>query len=257
MNRCDQLKELLPAYSIGTTNEEETRLVEALLEACPEYREELELYAALASGMAQTVTPVAPPAHVRSQLLSALPSDNHSQPKAGTSVSKATTITSRNAFWWSLAATAALLMIASNVLWAQYSSGLQLELDGFRQQQDALAAMLTDTSNQRIDLRFQNEQAPQAALFWNQRTNQGMLSTDNLPPLGDDQTYQLWLIGDEGPVSAGIFQPSPLGRELFTFQPSQPISFYAAVGISVEPAGGSDAPSSDPIAVGEVAVAQT
>ena len=69
---------------------------------------------------------------------------------------------------------------------------------------------------------------------------------EGLPELGTDQTYELWYIDDAGADSAGTFDVS--GSETWrvldgSFTPG------VAVGITVEPAGGSPQPTTEPIVV--------
>ncbi|HET8779526.1 MAG TPA: anti-sigma factor, partial [Agromyces sp.] len=69
---------------------------------------------------------------------------------------------------------------------------------------------------------------------------------DGLPVLGDDQTYELWYIDDSGAESAGTFDAT--GGETWrilegSFTPG------VAVGVTVEPAGGSPQPTTEPIVV--------
>ena len=62
-----------------------------------------------------------------------------------------------------------------------------------------------------------------------------------LPHIGPDQTFQLWLIEtDDVRYSAGLFQASRPGEPAYIpLALSQPIGSYQAVGMSIEPAGGS------------------
>jgi anti-sigma-K factor RskA len=67
----------------------------------------------------------------------------------------------------------------------------------------------------------------------------------NLPELSDEQTYQIWLIeANEDRVSGGLFRPQ---ADLpYTTQPvfvSQTISNFVGIGVTVEPAGGSEKPT--------------
>jgi anti-sigma-K factor RskA len=66
-----------------------------------------------------------------------------------------------------------------------------------------------------------------------------------LPELGQDKTYQVWLIEPDGHrVSAGLFRPQPDAS--YTTQPvitEQDITKFTGVGVTIEPAGGSDQPT--------------
>ena len=84
------------------------------------------------------------------------------------------------------------------------------------------------------------------ALTIDPASGEGVLSVANLPPLTADQTYQAWLIVDGAPVSAGTFAVDGDGAAHHTISGAQPGAFEA-VGVSLEPAGGSDQPTPDQI----------
>lgn len=71
--------------------------------------------------------------------------------------------------------------------------------------------------------------------------------TDELPDPGDDRTYQLWLIGNDGPRSAGTFLPEDGAATVVLEGTAEP---GLVVGLTIEPSGGSAQPT------GEVLVAQ-
>jgi anti-sigma-K factor RskA len=62
-----------------------------------------------------------------------------------------------------------------------------------------------------------------------------------LPTLDDASTYQLWVIGDDGPVSAGTFRPDGTGTVLQRLDDVVPGD--ATLGVTREPAGGSPSPT--------------
>jgi anti-sigma-K factor RskA len=67
----------------------------------------------------------------------------------------------------------------------------------------------------------------------------------HLPDLSEEQTYQIWLIEPDGHrVSAGLFRPQ--ADVAYTTQPvyaKQDISRFTGVGVTIEPAAGSDQPT--------------
>ncbi len=79
-------------------------------------------------------------------------------------------------------------------------------------------------------------------LVVNPDKQQAVLSVSNLETLPEHQTYQFWLIGDDGPESAGTFIINPDGSATHTF-PLHSFEPYAAIGVSIEPVGGSDQPT--------------
>ena len=67
----------------------------------------------------------------------------------------------------------------------------------------------------------------------------------NLPPPETGTTYQAWLIVGGAPVSAGTFDVDASGRGLHHIAATT--GSFDAVGVSLEPAGGSDQPTPDQI----------
>lgn len=79
-------------------------------------------------------------------------------------------------------------------------------------------------------------------------TEQGvaLLVATDLPELPSDQVYEAWTFDDETPVPAGTFSTDSTHQ-----LPSAGVD-TSVVAVTIEPAGGSDAPTSDPIAVLEL-----
>jgi anti-sigma-K factor RskA len=84
--------------------------------------------------------------------------------------------------------------------------------------------------------------------------NEGTLVLNNLNPLSDEQVYQLWLIPPEGaPIPAGLLGHAGEAVETITLPLPASLDGIAAVGISVEPPGGSDVPTGPIVLLGEKA----
>ena len=71
----------------------------------------------------------------------------------------------------------------------------------------------------------------------------GTLVVDNLTTLNPDKQYQVWLIKGTDHYSAGVFSVNPSGYASFEIQSAEPLHQYDAIGVSVEPVGGSLAPT--------------
>ncbi len=82
------------------------------------------------------------------------------------------------------------------------------------------------------------------------------LVAQKLPPLAEGQAYQVWLEGDAQPVSGGTF-PARDGNAWVLVQPGGPISAFQRVFVTVERAGGSDAPSGPAVLSGSLQGAAT
>src|SRR5664279_731311 len=127
---CETLRALIPAYSVGATDPEETALVEKLLPLCPEAAVELDDYLALAQAINYTVPLAQPPAALHGKLMAAI--STTSTPKAAPPVTAPISLPSvatrvptiaaprprtlrLNRVFAGLAAVAAALLIISNV----------------------------------------------------------------------------------------------------------------------------------------------
>jgi anti-sigma-K factor RskA len=74
--------------------------------------------------------------------------------------------------------------------------------------------------------------------------------------LPENQTYQLWLIpadGDGAPLPSGLLAVQQAGVDSVTITLPDDATNYAAVGVSIEPAGGSPSPTGPIVLVGVTA----
>jgi anti-sigma-K factor RskA len=95
------------------------------------------------------------------------------------------------------------------------------------------------------------EAAPQArGTFYAGRTANVLILT-GLQPLPPEQIYELWLIPQEGnPIPAGLVQVDETGAAIATLDAADPPQGFAAVGLSIEPAGGSPQPTGPIVLLG-------
>lgn len=84
-------------------------------------------------------------------------------------------------------------------------------------------------------------------IVYSREVGRAIFVADDLPELGTDRTYQLWLIDDGKPRPAGVFLPED-GHATVVLDGTAETG--AIVGLTVEPAGGSNQPT------GEMLVAQ-
>jgi anti-sigma-K factor RskA len=82
--------------------------------------------------------------------------------------------------------------------------------------------------------------AAPATFYLDADGDEGWLVVDGLPPLAAGTTYQLWLFHDDVPVPAGT-----LDAAAGLLRATAPVRGAAVVAVTVEPAGGLDAPTGD------------
>jgi anti-sigma-K factor RskA len=79
---------------------------------------------------------------------------------------------------------------------------------------------------------------------------EAVVLVDGMEPAPADHAYELWLIHDDVRVPAGVFDVDARGRA--TRVVTGDMATVTAVGVTVEPAGGSPQPTSDPVMMVEV-----
>lgn len=80
-----------------------------------------------------------------------------------------------------------------------------------------------------------------ATVVFSKEEGAGVLVMNNVAPPADGTVYQMWLIGPEGPESAGTMTPADVAPS--TTAVFEDLSGVTALGFSVEPTGGSPAPT--------------
>ena len=116
--------------------------------------------------------------------------------------------------------------------------------DQFAQEQAAgLAEINAASDTQRAST--QTADGQDATLVWSGDLGLSAIIVDDLPALGDDKDYQLWYIGAAGPVPAGTFDSDGSGTSWRVLDGT--MTAGDTVGVTVEPKGGSEQPTTDPI----------
>lgn len=119
---------------------------------------------------------------------------------------------------------------------------------------DSMAAAISGPNVQVATL--SGDADPTLRLVWNRDRNLLLVAAQNLPPLAQGRTYQLWGIrGTEAPVSLGTFDTGADGDALVTL-PASAVGAYEVSAITDEPAGGSPQPTTQPFLVGAWNTAQ-
>jgi anti-sigma-K factor RskA len=85
----------------------------------------------------------------------------------------------------------------------------------------------------------------EATLIWSPEQGRSVVMINGLEPLPEGETYQLWYIGESGPISAGTFEAAESGSSWRVLDGT--MSAGDTVGVTVEPEGGSEQPTTDPV----------
>ena len=231
-------RENIPAYAVGALDADESAALETHLETCASCRTELAEYRALSQSLLTAVPPKQPSAALRKRLQSRLPgAQRPSRPQWNFSFSRLAL---------GLAVLALLALNLASFMQVRQIRAQQANL--LNQVADAQAALAL-LSSPNVQLVTINGENVSGTLLLDKENNQAVLIAQGLPALAEDQIYQIWLIEpDEGRVSAGMFRPES-GQSYTTkaISSSQPFTNYLGIGVTVEPAGGSDHPTGERI----------
>ena len=79
-----------------------------------------------------------------------------------------------------------------------------------------------------------------------------VLLTLDLPPLPPDKVYQVWLIKGGRGFDSGVFTVDSNGYGQTIIQLFAPLGWFDAIGITIEPSGGSPGPTGDSVLKGDL-----
>lgn len=227
-------EDLLPGYALQALDLDEVRLVEKHLRTCADCRASLEEYQTVSGGLLFALPAKSPPPRVRARLIASLAAQ-----KPQTSVRQG----ARPIWQWAMGIASALLLVLNLSTWAQLYS---------MQRQQAMLASQLRTSQTALALvaypegqTFGVSGKGTGTLVLNFELRSGVLFAWGLNPLDSAHTYQIWLIQKDGKrVSGGLFRPDPEQPFVSALISSpQPLSDFVGLGVTVEPSGGSLAPT--------------
>jgi anti-sigma-K factor RskA len=227
-------RENIPAYAIGALDAEDIAALEAHLRTCESCREELAVYRAASDNLLMVPAPRMPSTALRRHMQSRLP---------GTPKSV------RSRLRWSFGRVAVgiaiIALLALNVFSISQVRALQNQqaqlVNQIENGQMALA-MLSYPNTQSFPIKEENVTG---SLLLDKEYNNAVLILRGLPSIPENQTYQIWLIApNQERTSAGLLRPQadlPFISE--PINAPQDLANFVGVGMTIEPAGGSDHPT--------------
>lgn len=247
----ERIDELLALAALGETTEAEDRELDAALEADAILRAELDADLEVAARI-QAVNVEVPSAELKDRVMTAIdeaPAPRFAAPALDGVVDLAHERGRRRARWMPAAAAAAIALIAV--------AGVVLINDGAANDDvadDVVAEVIdaSDASNWQFDgdLVAGGGSGSLRAVY-SADADALVLEGVGIDPLSDAETYQLWLVDatDDRVESVGVFRPDDDGRVLLAFEGADPDE--SMLGITVEPAGGSEQPTLPIVATAE------
>jgi anti-sigma-K factor RskA len=87
-------------------------------------------------------------------------------------------------------------------------------------------------------------------VVWSATANRAVVVANHMGRVPDDQTMELWAVVDDRPTKVGLFRPDGTGKVRAGFDVD--LADAKAVGVTVEPAGGSETPTLPMVLQGSV-----
>lgn len=235
---------LLGAWALDAVDEQERLDLERQFDADPSLRARADALSGTVARLAAS-TPAEPPAGLRDRVLGAVAETERSRP-ADLGRHRAQRRSDqrrpdRRRWWVTVASTAAAAVVAVALLvsqpWAEVPGVSE------RDQVTALEQVLQTDGAQRLESEVSGGGSAEAAMAPN---GEAVLAVRGLPDPAEGRDYQLWTIqGEDSPEPAGLVEVHD-GRALVRMQQ---VPAGAAMALTVEPDGGSEAPTTEPIVV--------
>ncbi|MFE9042580.1 anti-sigma factor domain-containing protein [Streptomyces sp. NPDC007818] len=231
---------LAAAYALGALDATERKDFEAHFQTCEACRQEAAEFQATTARLAAAVAqPPPPPA--KAQVMASIDGVRQLPPRIPAHVVPVLSgILRRRAVPLALAASVAAAALGGIAVWqTQNADDLEQQARQAQQQLDAVSAVLAAP-----DARTVHGKAANGALTTvvsSDQQNEAVFTAANLPAPGAGKTYQLWLDHDGTMRPAGLIHGD--GTVILSGNPAD----ASAVGLTLEPAGGSPQPTTDPL----------
>lgn len=218
----------IPAYVLGALSEPEQRRVEKHLSGCNECRLELVSYQQVVENLPVSATQHTPPLRLRATILQKAA---HPQNEVLSSIKNRFAYLLRplaSPVWGGVSLVLIVMLGVSNLLFWQQNRQAVPQQSEFR-----LVQMTGEKSAVNAS----------GVIVISGDGNFGTLIVDGLPALDSAKQYQLWLIKKGARTSGGVFSVLDNGYGVLVVNSPQSLSMYDAFGVTIEPAGGSPAPT--------------
>lgn len=220
----DDLHHLAGAYALHALDDIDSRRFERHLDDCATCREEVDSFGPAIDHLADAVA-LAPPPHLRSRALAEVDRTRQVSPRRSPARSR------RPA--------AATVAAAAACMVAVLLGGLFLTERSRNRDLTEIAAVLEADDVAVVEL---DGTDGAVRLLYSEQERSGLVVTSELAAAPAGSTYQLWIVEGDDARSAGLFDAGDV-TQLALAEPPPSGSILA---VTVEPAGGSDHPTSDP-----------
>lgn len=234
---------LAGAYALDALPEDEERVFETHLADCEPCQQEVAELRVTAAQLGHVAAEPAP-AGLRERLLAEIDVIRQGPPPLASPQSRSERVSARPRGVLVGAAAAVIVIFGLTAVVAR----LNARIDQLQAETAAAYRVLSADDVRSIELAGNGN--AQGRLIVSQ-DGSGLLVVEGLKPVGREQVYELWFIASSGPQPAGLFRPGDAGRAVHLLTGADLTAIHA-VGITLEPRGGSRQPTSNPVLTGEV-----
>lgn len=224
----DELHELAPFYALGALSGDELAEFESHLPACADCRAEIDAADVAIGALARSVAEPAP-VSMKANVMAEIDRTDRGASAPDNVIPLFRRIAP------ALVAVAAALAVVFGI--GLVNGGTQNRIDSIVAAADATIVQFAPTMADTAEIVY----VP---------SGEAVFSATGLSQVRETETYQLWLIGSEGPTPAGIFRPDEDGSALVLLD--HIVSPGLVLGLTVEPAGGSPAPTGEVLMAGDI-----
>jgi anti-sigma-K factor RskA len=232
-----EFDELLPAYSLGATTLEENRQVEIHLETCERCQAIVASYQNIAEGLLHAPDPKLPAKALRTRILKQI-DDATELPIWRRAIQRIPAV------GFGLAVGLIILVMVNIGLLFQAQRLIDQGQGALAQQQAGQTAVAI-ASYPSSNVALIEEDGVRGTFVYDPGLPVGVVYVWGLQPPPEEQAYQTWLVDSEGNrLSGGLltFSADP-GFGWLMIEAPKPIAEFSSLGVTLEPAGGSAAPT--------------
>ncbi len=235
----ERFEELKVAYSLGALPDAERRELDGHLTLYPELRAEVEELNSVANTLALSPAEYEPSPQVRQNLMHTVNSEAQAGQPGQTSA------LSRLRDYISFRTLAPAALAAAVVALLGWAILLQAEVQDLQGEVQNLQGELQE--RQTFAMEGSGAASNTDAEVVRLENGRSVVVADDMPAPPDGKTMQIWVIQGDTPQPAGTFSPGGPDSGTVAASVDGSLEKADAVAITVEPAGGSEQPTSDPV----------
>ena len=244
----ERFEELKDAYVLGALPDEERRELEEYLAAHPERQAEVDELAAFANLLAFSPQQQEPPPELRRRIMGVV------EPEAAPRRERRRPVFSGVREYLTagrLALAAASVLVVGLLSWNLLLQDQVSDLSGQVEEARAEQRPARDATGEPQTIELEGPWAEQGASAEVAPIDEDrvILVAEDMPPVPENKTCQIWVIHDDVPSPSGLFDPD---GNMTATAITRPIENADAIAVTVEPAGGSPKPTGDPVLITEL-----